>query len=56
MPFRRQDAEYLRHKAMQFRALADIETPVSRKLREIAAEMEAYAAEIDTRLEPHSAH
>ena len=53
MPYRREDAAYLRHKAAQFRALADeMRTPISAKLREIAAELDAYAAAIEKRPDP----
>ena len=51
MPFRQEDAAYMRRKAQQFRALADIETPVSRKLHEIAAELDAQADQIEKRSE-----
>jgi hypothetical protein len=55
MPYRRQDASYLRRKAQQFRALANIEAGVSPKLRGLADALDKYAAEIERRPEPPKA-
>ncbi|MGO8914391.1 MAG: hypothetical protein ACLQJR_00620 [Stellaceae bacterium] len=58
MPHRRQDADYLRAKAAQFRELAlQNKTllsadPLSAKMIAIAEELEAKAAEIEKRPDP----
>jgi hypothetical protein len=53
MPYRRQDADYLRAKALQFRLLAaEYKTPMSAKMIAVADELEARAAEIETRPDP----
>ena len=53
MPYRRADADYLREKARQFRLIAvDCDPVNAAKLTEIAAELEAKAAEIEQRPDP----
>jgi hypothetical protein len=53
MPYRRADADYLRTKARQFRALAASCDEVNgRKMLELADELESKAAEIETRPDP----
>jgi hypothetical protein len=53
MPYRRADAEYLRTKARQFRKLAvSCDEASSRKMLELANELESKADEIETRPDP----
>jgi hypothetical protein len=53
MPYRRQDADYLREKARQFRTLApSLEEPSRTRLLKIAIDLEAKAAEIEQRPDP----
>jgi hypothetical protein len=53
MPYRRADAEYLREKGRAFRRIAaGFKTPETEKLLELAADLEARAAEIERRPDP----
>jgi hypothetical protein len=53
MPYRRQDADYLREKASQFRKLApSLDEPSRTRLLEVAIDLEAKAAEIEQRPDP----
>jgi hypothetical protein len=55
MPYRRQDAEYLREKARRFRRMAtDFDTPISASLLQIANELNAKADEIEQRPDPRN--
>jgi hypothetical protein len=58
MPQRRRDVEYFRNKARAFRQIAsEAETPLSERLRAIAAELEAKADEVEAaRPDPPAEH
>ena len=46
---RNDEAQFLREKAKQFRELANLKTPLSPRLREMAEEFEKRAVEIERR-------
>jgi hypothetical protein len=50
MPHRREDAPYMRRKAMQLRTIAEAVGPeIAEKLRELAAELDEQADRIERR-------
>jgi hypothetical protein len=55
VPYRREDADYMRRKAAQLRSIADAVGPeIAGRLREMAEELDALADSIERRPDPRT--